>query len=227
MKKSRIDWAKFIVEEARVSPLLKLDEIARRLGISEPIVRRSFLRLAKRGMIEHFAKKRFINLLVRDFSGREFVNLLRPRSYVSLETILREAGISSQTPVSITGVTDGEPASFSSQTVSITFRHIKPGLYWGFKVRRTLYGAYNVADPEKALLDWLYLTRKRGSEPITDEFDFRKLNREKLLSYAQKYPRSVKFELLESLARSGAVLRNGKSSTSSEIRSQQRSRYFG
>jgi len=35
MKTSRIDWAKFVSEEAKVSPLLKSDEIARRLGMSE------------------------------------------------------------------------------------------------------------------------------------------------------------------------------------------------
>jgi hypothetical protein len=58
----------------------------------------------------------------------------------------------------------------------------------------------------------LYLERKRGAEPITDEYDFRKLDREKLLLYAQKYPRPVKFELFESLARTGAVLPNGKAS---------------
>lgn len=144
MKTSRIDWAKFISEEAKVSPLLKSDEIARRPGMSELVVRRSFLRLAKRGMIEHFAKKWFINLFARDFSGGELVNLLRPRSYVSLQTVLRKAGIRSQTPVSITGVTTGEPESFSSGTVSITFRHIKPSLYWGFQARRTFYGTYNV-----------------------------------------------------------------------------------
>jgi hypothetical protein len=218
MTKSRIDWAKFISQEAKVSPLLKSDEIAHRLGVSEFVVRRSFLRLVKRGMIEHFAKKWFINLLNRDFLGRELVNLLRPRSYVSLQTVLREAGVSSQTPVSITCVTTGEPALFSSQTVSITFRHIKQGLYWGFQKRRTLYGTYNLAEPEKALLDWLYLERKRGTEVITDELDFSRLDREKLLLYVQKYPRSIKFELFESLARAGATVSNAKSSTSHEIR---------
>lgn len=219
MKTTRIDWAKFISEEAKLSPLLKSDEIARRLGMSELIVRRSFLRLAKRGMIEHFAKKWFINLLAPDFAGRELVNLLRPRSYVSLQTVLREAGISLQTPVSITAVTTGEPASFSSRRVSITFRHIKPSLYWGFQARKTLYGTYNAAEPEKALLDWFYLERKRGAEAITDEFDFGKVDREKLLLYVQKYPRPVKFELLEALARAGAVLQNRKSATSHETRS--------
>jgi hypothetical protein len=219
MKTARIDWAKFISEEAKVSPVLKSDETAHRLGMSELIVRRSFLRLGKRGMIEHFAKKWFINLLNRDFSGCELVNLLRPRSYVSLQTVLREGGISSQTPISITCVTTGEPASFTSRTVSITFRHIKPALYWGFHTCRTLYGTYNLAEPEKALLDWFYLERKRGNEVITDDFDFRKLDREKVLLYAQKYPRPVKFEVLESLARPGTTASNGRSSTSHQIRS--------
>jgi hypothetical protein len=53
-------------------------------------------------------------------------------------------------------------------------------------------------------------TRKRAQEP--------KLDRDKLLLYAQKYPRPVKFELLESLARTGAVLSNGKSSASRAIK---------
>jgi hypothetical protein len=67
-------------------------------------------------------------------------------------------------------------------------------------------------------LDWFYLARKRGTEVITDEFDLRELDRDRLLLYAQKYPRPVKFELLESLARTDAVLPNGKMSASREIK---------
>jgi hypothetical protein len=57
-----------------------------------------------------------------------------------------------------------------------------------------------------------YLAQERGTAAITDEFDLHKLDRDKLLLYTQKYPRLVRFELLESLARTGAVLSNGKSS---------------
>jgi hypothetical protein len=57
-----------------------------------------------------------------------------------------------------------------------------------------------------------YLARKRGTAAIADEFDLHKLDRDKLPFYVQKYPRLVKFELLESLARTDAVLSNGKSS---------------
>jgi hypothetical protein len=74
---------------------------------------------------------------------------------------------------------------------------------------KQVYGTYNIAEPEKALLDCFTW---RESAEITDEFDLHKLDRDKLLLYAQKYPRLVKFELLESLARTGATLSNGKSS---------------
>jgi hypothetical protein len=208
MKTSRIDWAKFISEEAKISPVLKSDDLAYRFGMSESIVRRALLRLARRGLVEHFAKKWFINLLAKDFSGRELVNLVQPQSYISLETVLREAGIISQTPVPVTCVTTGLAGSFRSTTVSINFRHLPSGLYWGFQKRRTLYGEFNVADPEKALLDWLYFQGKQGAKVTTDEFDLRKLDIEKVLKYGQKYPKPVQYELLEALVRSGAALPN-------------------
>jgi hypothetical protein len=77
---------------------------------------------------------------------------------------------------------------------------------------------YTTAEPEKAPLDWFYLARKRGTDVITDEFDLCKLDRDKLLLYAQQYPRPVRVELLESLARTGAVLSNGRSSVLREIK---------
>jgi hypothetical protein len=209
---SRIDWVKLISEESKVSPILKLEDFVIRLGVSELRVRRALLRLAHRGLVESFGKKLFINLLAKDFSGRELINVLRPQSYISLETTLRDSGVISQTPVSLTCVTTGAPASFRSKIVSIVFRHIAPHLYWGFQSRRTQYGVYNLAEPEKALLDWVYLQRKRGNEIVTDEFNFGKLNSEKLLSYSNKYPKPVRYQLFEILLRADPVIGGSSSS---------------
>jgi len=60
--------------------------------------------------------------------------------------------------------------------------------------------------------------RESGELRQSPTSSIRKLDRDKLLLYAQKYPRPVKLELLESLARTGAVLSNGKSSDSREIK---------
>jgi predicted transcriptional regulator of viral defense system len=216
MSISRIDWVKLISEESKISPILKLEDLVSRFGVSELRVRRALFRLSDRGLVERFGKKLFINLLARDFSGRELVNVLRPKSYISLETALRDSGITSQTPVSLTCVTTGAPASFTSKVVSIVFRHIAPPLYWGFQSRRTQYGVYNLAEPEKALLDWLYLQRKQGNEIVTDEFNFGKLDSDKLLSYATKYPKPVRYQLLEIMLRTDTARRDMTSQGSTQ-----------
>jgi len=210
MKSKRIDWVRFISEESRVSPILQLDKLAARFKTSEPVVRKALLRLSKRGLVEHFARKIFLNLLAKDFSGREIVGLLRPQSYVSLETVLRDSGIITQTPAIITCVTTGAQRAFRSNTLAIAFRHIAHELYWGFQPRRTLYGEYNAALPEKALLDWIYLQRKQGVRVEMDEFNFANLDAKKLLSFAEKYPRPVKYELLEALVNAGTAFEASK-----------------
>jgi hypothetical protein len=73
-------------------------------------------------------------------------------------------------------------------------------LFWGFQEKRTRYGKYNLAEPEKALLDWVYLHRQEGSTINTDELDVQALDRSKLLRYAAQFPLPVKQQIVEALA---------------------------
>jgi hypothetical protein len=57
-----------------------------------------------------------------------------------------------------------------------------------------------VADPEKALLDWVYLRRQEGSTIHTDELDLQRLDRNKLLQYAERFPIPVKRQIMEAVA---------------------------
>jgi hypothetical protein len=84
--------------------------------------------------------------------------------------------------------------------VSVIFRRLSRNLFWGFQEKRTRYGKYNVADPQKALLDWVYLRRQEGSIIHTDELDLQRLNRSKLLQYAAEFPVPVKLQILEAVA---------------------------
>jgi hypothetical protein len=73
--------------------------------------------------------------------------------------------------------------------------------YWGFIQKRTRYGRYNIAEPEKALLDFVYLSLQEGyKQPSLDELDFSRLDRSKLNDYLRKYPTSVRKALLPELA---------------------------
>jgi len=128
------------------------------------------------------------------------INILRPEAYLSLETVLRDSGVSTQSPTALTCVTPGRSGEFHSRSLSIIFRRVSRNLFWGFREKRARYGAYNVADPKKALLDWIYLRRQEGSAIHIDEFDIQRLDRGKLLQYATKFPIPVKQQILEAVA---------------------------
>jgi hypothetical protein len=70
------------------------------------------------------------------------------------------------------------------------YRHIKPELFWGYTEIKTEYGHYLLAEPEKALLDYLYFNLSK----IRNENDFasirfnmdtiiEKIDSEKFLKY--------------------------------------------
>ncbi len=195
-----MDWVKLVTEKARLSGVLRVDELARELNVSEVAVGNALRRQEVRGLVEHLGKKIFINRLVPDFSGRELINMLRPEAYLSLETVLRDSGISTQSATSLTCVTSGRPGEFRANSISISFRRISKNLFWGFQEKRTRYGKYNIAEPEKSLLDWVYLRRQEGSTINTDELDLHRLDRGKLLQFAEKFPISVKHQILEAVA---------------------------
>ena len=86
---------------------------------------------------------------------------------------------------------DRLPAKISNCIDSNCFRHINENLFWGFEEKRTRYGSYKIAEPEKALLDWVYLQRQEGLPVTLDESSFKPIDKRKLQKYAAKYPNSV------------------------------------
>ena len=53
----------------------------------------------------------------------------------------------------------------------IRYRHIGEHLYWGSQEKRTRHGSYKIAEPEKALLDWIHLQRQEGLPVVLDELN--------------------------------------------------------
>ena len=186
-----MDWAATLQKEAQRSPILRSDDIARRYGIAESAVGNALRRQERRGLVEHVSNKVYINKLAHDFSPRELVGILRPNAYISLESALAEWGISTQSPLSLTCVTTGFPRIFRTTSIRILYRHIGEHLYWGFQEKRTRHGLYKLAEPEKALLDWIYLQRQEGLPVVLDELNLKVTDRKKLLEYASNYPAPV------------------------------------
>lgn len=141
--------------------------------------------------MERVAPKIYINHFHQQFSARDLTNVLRRRSYISLESALVEHGIISQSPSSLLCVTLERPQSFKTRSVSIIYRRISPDLYWGYEEKTTRYNKYLRAEPEKALIDWIYLTRQEGWPTPSDELQLQFLSLPKLRDYALRFPRTV------------------------------------
>src|SRR6266403_5774640 len=154
-----MNWTTILTEEARNNCIVRTDHLARKHKLSERVARDALRRYEARGLVERVSTKIYINHLNQQFSPRDLVNVLRSESYISLESAMVEKGITSQSPAVLTCVTPGYPRTFRTKSATIVYRKISPGLYWGYEEKVTRYNKYLIAEPEKALLDWIYLTR--------------------------------------------------------------------
>lgn len=186
-----MNWTTILADESRKNSILRLDDLARRYSIQEIVARNALRRYEAHGLVEHISNKVYINRLNQQFSPRELVNVLRPESYISLESALVDRGVTSQSPAILTCVTVGYPKTFRSRSVTIVYRKISRELYWGFEEKTTRYNTYRIAEPEKALLDWIYLSRQEGLPTPLDEINLQFLDFQKLRAYGARFPRTV------------------------------------
>jgi predicted transcriptional regulator of viral defense system len=186
-----MNWTDILTREARRNCVLRADTLARDIGLSQGVVRGALRRYEAKGLLERVSTKIYINHFNHQFSPSDLVNILRPRSYISLESVLVERGIITQNPAVLICVTPGYPHTFSSKSVTIVYRKISSDLYWGYEAKATRYNKFLIAEPEKALLDWVYLNRQEGLPTPLDELHLQFLNPLKLRDYALKFPRTV------------------------------------
>jgi predicted transcriptional regulator of viral defense system len=186
-----MNWTDILTDEGRKNSVLRTDALVRKYKLSEPAVRNALRRYESKGLVERISTKVYINHFNQHFSPRDLVNTLRPNSYISLESALVDRGVITQNPSVLTCVTPGYPQTFQGKSVIIIYRKISPDLYWGFEKKTTRYNEYLIAEPEKALLDWVYLTRQEGLPTPLDEINLQFLNPGKLRAYAERFPKTV------------------------------------
>ena len=111
-------------------------------------------------------------------------NFLYEPSYVSLEAALNFHGILSQFPYEIASMTPRKPVTKTVDEKTFRYARIKKSLFWGYEPIQ----GFLIAQPEKALLDLLYLTSKGLAVVHVDELDFAKLDKIRFTLYAKKFP---------------------------------------
>ena len=141
--------------------------------------------------------KNAIYIFKRDYEkikGEEIAATLYQPSYLSLESALSAYGFIPEIVYSYVSVTGKTNRIFDNKFGHFIYRHLKTELFWGYREVRTDTGRYIIAEPEKAILDYLYLNlSKINSESDFENLRFNEdrlhetLNREKFLQYLQAF----------------------------------------
>lgn len=122
-------------------------------------------------------------------------------SYLSFVTVLGRGGILNQLPYSLTFATTKKSKKIVLGNTEVVYSQIKPKLYFGYKTEDGL----NFAEPEKALLDQLYLVSLGKASLDWEELNLSGLNKKKFFHYAKRFPSRINKGLEEIEKRWGQV----------------------
>lgn len=153
-------------------------------AINKPYFSRMDLLLSKVDFFEHqlslWRKNGYLEHIKRGWdvfsdekeklSSEEISFLIYQPSYLSLEYALSHYGIIPEMVFAKTCVTTKTTRKFSNSFGVFSYRHIQPKLFFGYTPVETPSGKYLLAEPEKALLDYLYFNRGkiRTEEDISE-----------------------------------------------------------
>ena len=117
-------------------------------------------------------------------------NLYQP-SYISLEWALFKYGLIPEIVFNPTSVTAKTTRTFKNNFGLFSYRHLKKELFFGYRKISENGQIYLIAEPEKALLDYLYLNSPKIKTPEDieelrfNEIEIEKLDKTKLRKYAK------------------------------------------
>ena len=161
-------------------------EIARLLDIKEASRRVTLSRLVKRKILCRL-RRNVYEVIVRPSDILEVSNTLYRPSYLSFAYCLGKLGILNQIAYEIEFATPRKTKRMDIRGREIIFRKIDKKLFFGYTLKDNIF----IAEPEKALLDTLYLQSRGLAKLEENELNLKGLSKDKLLRMSKKFPSKV------------------------------------
>ena len=178
-------------KQSTIEILKKLPILFRKVEVEKWVDHASIFlsRAVKKGLIHRLSRGYYVNAFLKGWPVVEEAGcFLRAPAYISGEWALHKHGLLLQVPQTCTVITlqssVGQSRSVEYQGITFEFSRIALTLFFGF----TREGRYDLATPEKALLDLLYL---RGQIPFTDELELSEVDFERLHQFSKAFPKTV------------------------------------
>lgn len=131
-------------------------------------------------------------------SGYFIANKLYQPSYVSLETALAHYQIIPEVVYSYTSVTTKATREFVTQNTIFSYQKIKPAAYRGYSARNIEGYIVLIAEPEKALADYLYFADLKKLM-LNDRLKLGKIDRAKLTEFVKLFKRPSTTKLIDEI----------------------------
>ncbi len=167
-------------------PYLSPADLEKILGQKRPVLYVTLNRLVRYGVLTRL-RQGVYQVALQAADPARIANQLVYPSYLSFESALARYGILSQMPYVLTFATTHRTSRMVLGGTAVEFRRLKGELFFGYTVQGGLY----VAEPEKALLDQLYMVARGLSELKLDALDLAALDNERLRTYADRFPANV------------------------------------
>lgn len=142
-------------------------------------------------------KKGLYTLKTDPPTEEEIANKLMIPSYLSLEYALAYYNILPEMPYIITSATTKTTRQFSLGSKTFGYYTIKEEAFTGYILQKTDRKSILIAEPEKALVDYLYFVAI-GKRPKNDRLNVARLNKEKIIKYAHLFGRPTLESLIPS-----------------------------
>ncbi|MCL5986121.1 MAG: type IV toxin-antitoxin system AbiEi family antitoxin domain-containing protein [Actinobacteria bacterium] len=153
-----------------------------------------------------------------EFQGLELeraANELYYPSYISFESALSRYGILSQIPYTMTFATTRRSKKILLAEREVKYRQLKKKYFFGYKLDKGIY----IAEPEKAILDQLYMMSKGKASNDMSEWSLVGLKKNKFLQYSKSFPETVRIlagKLISRFGKHVVTLDEGRSFQVSE-----------
>lgn len=171
---------------------LSVSDLAQLLELREESVYVSLSRLEKTGVLTRLKNGIYLSA-DQEVDLKVIANQLCYPSYLSFETALGDFGMVSQKTYTLTFATTRRSKKDLLGQTEVEYRHLNKKLFFGYTLKNRLY----FAEPEKALLDQLYMVSLGKAKLDFEELDLHELVFEKAEKMAQKFSPSVQKKLLE------------------------------
>lgn len=166
-----------------------VSDLEKIVGLSRDSLYVLLNRLVKNGTLVRL-KRDVYKPAFQSLELEKVANELYYPSYLSFESALSGYSILSQIPYVLTFATSKITKRVVLAGKEVEYRQLKDNYFFGYTFEKGIY----IAEPEKAILDQLYMISRGRATSEVGEWSLVGLDKAKFLKYAKRFPKKVQDE---------------------------------